>query len=253
MRLLKSYLENNVQRMMDNNVRIRYIGRTQELPPEVQDKMRWAEEITTRNTGTTLTLALNYSARSELVDAFRSMVNAASQNGGLEHLRIDEDTVSEHLYTCDLPDPDLVVRTSGEMRLSNFLLWQLAYAEIYVTPTLWPDFRRSDLLRVRVINLTESFRVYPTLLRIDSDLKISKLYPPPGQESDLTGKDQFIEAEFQVGTGRTPGPESLVILLVPGLPRRVDFWLYLLQLHAVRVLLTAIKCISTGALPRALS
>jgi undecaprenyl diphosphate synthase len=80
------------------------------------------------------------------VDAFRAMVNAASQNGGIEHLRIDEDTVGRHLYTRHLPDPDLVVRTSGEMRLSNFLLWQLAYAEIYVTPTLWPDFRGLQLL-----------------------------------------------------------------------------------------------------------
>ena len=93
-----------------------------------------------------LTLALNYSARSELVDAFRSMVNAAAQNGGIEHLHIDEDMVARHLYTRHLPDPDLVVRTSGEMRLSNFLLWQLAYAEIYVTPTLWPDFRGLHLL-----------------------------------------------------------------------------------------------------------
>jgi len=108
--------------------------------------MAWAREATARNSGMVLTLALNYSARSELVDAFRSMVNAASQNGGLDHLRIDEDTVARHLYTRHLPDPDLVVRTSGEMRLSNFLLWQLAYAEIYVTPTLWPDFRGLQLL-----------------------------------------------------------------------------------------------------------
>ena len=87
-----------------------------------------------------LTLALNYSARTELVDAFRSIVDAAARNGGLEHLEIDEDAVSQNLYTRHLPDPDLVIRTSGEMRLSNFLLWQLAYAEIYVTPTLWPSF-----------------------------------------------------------------------------------------------------------------
>jgi undecaprenyl diphosphate synthase len=146
MRLLRSYLINNVQRMNDNNVRIAYIGRTHELPAEVQEQMQQAAEATARNTGTVLTLALNYSARSEMVDAFRSMVNAASQNGGLEHLHIDEDTVGRHLYTRNLPDPDLVVRTSGEMRLSNFLLWQLAYAEIYVTPTLWPDFRGLHLL-----------------------------------------------------------------------------------------------------------
>ena len=146
MRLLSRYLKAEVPTLNKNNIRLEYIGRQHELPEDVQERMEWARARTAKNTGTVLTLALNYSARSELVDAFRSMVNAASQNGGLEHLRIDEDTVAEHLYTRDLPDPDLVVRTSGEMRLSNFLLWQLAYAEIYVTPTLWPDFRGVHLL-----------------------------------------------------------------------------------------------------------
>jgi undecaprenyl diphosphate synthase len=146
MRLLSRYLKAEVPTLNKNNVRLEYIGRQHELPEDVQERMQWAHESTAQNTGTILTLALNYSARSELVDAFRSIVNAASQNGGIEHLRIDEDTVSEHLYTSALPDPDLVIRTSGEMRLSNFLLWQLAYAEIYVTPTLWPDFRGVQLL-----------------------------------------------------------------------------------------------------------
>ena len=146
MRLLSRYLKAEVKTLNKNNIRLDYIGRQHELPEEVQERMQWAHEATAHNSGMVLTLALNYSARSELVDAFRSMVNSASQNGGLEHLRIDEDTVSRHLYTRHLPDPDLVVRTSGEMRLSNFLLWQLAYAEIYVTPTLWPDFRGLHLL-----------------------------------------------------------------------------------------------------------
>jgi undecaprenyl diphosphate synthase len=146
MRLLSRYLKAEVPTLNRNNIRLEYIGRLYELPDDVQERMAWAREATAHNTGMVLTLALNYSARSELVDAFRSMVNAASQNGGLDHLRIDEDTVGRHLYTRHLPDPDLVVRTSGEMRLSNFLLWQLAYAEIYVTPTLWPDFRGVHLL-----------------------------------------------------------------------------------------------------------
>jgi len=146
MGLLSRYLKAEVPTLNENNIRLEYIGRQQQLPADVQERMEWARESTSRNTGTVLTLALNYSARSELVDAFRSMVNAASQNGGLEHLRIDEEIVGKHLYTRHLPDPDLVVRTSGEMRLSNFLLWQLAYAEIYVTPTLWPDFRGVHLL-----------------------------------------------------------------------------------------------------------
>jgi undecaprenyl diphosphate synthase len=146
MRLLSRYLKAEVPTLNENNVRLEYIGRQRELPDDVQERMAWAREATARNSGMVLTLALNYSARSEIVDAFRSMVSAASQNGGVDHLKIDEDAVSRHLYTRHLPDPDLVVRTSGEMRLSNFLLWQLAYAEIYVTPTLWPDFRGVHLL-----------------------------------------------------------------------------------------------------------
>jgi undecaprenyl diphosphate synthase len=146
MRLLSRYLKAEVPTLNKNNIRLEYIGRQQELPEDVQERMQRARESTERNSGMVLTLALNYSARTELVDAFRSMVEAAAQNGGIEHLQIDEDMVGRHLYTRDLPDPDLVVRTSGEMRLSNFLLWQLAYAEIYVTPTLWPDFRGLHLL-----------------------------------------------------------------------------------------------------------
>jgi undecaprenyl diphosphate synthase len=146
MRLLSRYLKAEVPTLNKNNIRLEYIGRQQELPDDVQKRMAWARENTGRNSGMVLTLALNYSARSELVDAFRSMVHAASQNGGIEHLQIDEEMVGRHLYTSHLPDPDLVVRTSGEMRLSNFLLWQLAYAEIYVTPILWPDFRGVHLI-----------------------------------------------------------------------------------------------------------
>ena len=145
MRLLKTYLESNLERMMDNNVRIRYIGRTRELPAEVQEKMRWAEEATARNTGTTLTLALNYGGRSELVDAFRALAAEIKQKH-INPAQISEEDISRHLYTADVPDPDLLIRTSGEMRLSNYLLWQIAYTEIYVTERLWPDFRGIHLL-----------------------------------------------------------------------------------------------------------
>ena len=145
MRLLKTYLENNVQRMMDNNVRIRYIGRTHELPREVQDRMAWAADTTARNTGTTLTLALNYGGRSEMVDAFRSLA-AEMKNKHVAPERITEADIHRHLYTADMPDPDLLIRTSGEMRISNYLLWQIAYTEIYVTDRLWPDFRGIHLL-----------------------------------------------------------------------------------------------------------
>lgn len=146
MKLLGRYLKQEVPTLNKNNVRLQYIGRLHELPAGVQDKMEWARQELSRNSGMVLTLALNYSARSEIVDAFQSVVRAATNNGGIEHLKIDEQTISRHLYTAHLPDPDLVIRTSGEMRLSNFLLWQLAYAEIYVTPTLWPEFRGVHLL-----------------------------------------------------------------------------------------------------------
>jgi len=146
MRLLCRYLRAEIRTLNENNIRLRYIGRQHELPENVQREMAEASAATGSNTGMILTLALNYSARSEIVDALRSLAEAAARNGGFDHLVVNEQTISENLYTRDLPDPDLVVRTSGEMRLSNFLLWQLAYAEIYVTQTLWPDFRGVDLL-----------------------------------------------------------------------------------------------------------
>ena len=159
MKLLKSYLVGNVKRMNDNNVRMAYIGRTEGLPNEIQDTMRWASAETAKNTGTTLTLALNYGSRSEIVDATRTLLNSliseAHQRGcSLEDLlqvdgldqRIDEAQLSASLYTAHMPDPDLVIRTSGEQRISNFLLWQIAYAEIFVTDRLWPDFRGIHLL-----------------------------------------------------------------------------------------------------------
>ncbi len=146
MALLRRYLKMEVPTLNQNNIRLQYIGRKHELPAEVQERMAWAEDATSKNTGMVLTLALNYGARTEIIDAFQSLARAAMNNGGLEHIEIDEEMVSRHLYTSNLPDPDLVVRTSGEMRLSNFLLWQLAYAEIYVTETLWPDFRGHHLL-----------------------------------------------------------------------------------------------------------
>ena len=146
MTLLQRYLKQEVPLLNENNIRLEYIGRVSELPDEVQERMGWAQEATCRNTGMVMTLALNYGARGELVDAFQSILRTAESNGGLGHLKIDEELIRRHLYTSRLPDPDLVIRTSGEMRLSNFLLWQLAYSEIYVTPTLWPDFNGQHLL-----------------------------------------------------------------------------------------------------------
>ncbi len=152
MRLLRTYLVNNVKRMNDNNVRIAYIGRIKDLPQEVQETMQWASEQTARNTGTTLTLALNYGARVEIVDAVKDALRkiAAEQKDelNLDGLlsKLSEQQISQALYTAHMPDPDLVIRTSGEMRISNFLLWQIAYSEIYVTDRFWPDFRGKHFL-----------------------------------------------------------------------------------------------------------
>lgn len=145
MRLLKSYLDDNVERMMRNNVRMRSIGRIHDLPPDVQEHLRAVEEATSRNTGTTLTLALNYGARSEMVDAFRKLSEEVKQKH-LNPEHITEEDIHRHLYTAHMPDPDLLIRTSGELRISNFLLWQIAYTEIFVTDRYWPDFRGIHLL-----------------------------------------------------------------------------------------------------------
>lgn len=145
MLLLRTYLTNNVQRMNDNNVRIKYVGRTTDLPSEVCERMQWAEESTAKNTGTTLTLALNYGGRSEIVDAVRR-VAADVAAGKILPEEITEADIERNLYTGYMADPDLLIRTSGEMRISNFLLWQIAYTEILVTDRLWPDYRGVHLL-----------------------------------------------------------------------------------------------------------
>lgn len=145
MGLLRTYLSNNVQRMNDNNVRIQYIGRTHELEPDVRERMEWAANETCHNTGTVLTLALNYGARSELLDAFKAL-QAELARKELRPDDLTEQDIQRHLYTTNMPDPDLLIRTSGEMRISNFLLWQIAYSEIFVTDRLWPDFRGIHML-----------------------------------------------------------------------------------------------------------
>ena len=146
MRLLRFYLKHEMPTFQKNNIRVEYIGRQHEMSAQVSERMDWAREQTAKNTGMVLTFALNYGARLELVDAFKSIIDAAKNNGGVDHLKIDEKLVAKHLYTSHLPELDLVIRTSGEMRLSNFLLWQAAYSEIYVTDILWPDFRGVHLL-----------------------------------------------------------------------------------------------------------
>jgi undecaprenyl diphosphate synthase len=142
-RLLRFYLRRELPELMDNNIRLQAIGRIDALPAPVRAELEGVVLETSQNTGLQVNLAINYGGRSEIVDA----INAALRDRAPGDLTIAEETISAHLYTAGQPDPDLLIRTSGEMRVSNFLLWQIAYAELYVTERLWPDFRRSDLLR----------------------------------------------------------------------------------------------------------
>src|ERR1700694_5912127 len=145
-RLLRIYLRKELPEIVRNNIQFSCMGRIEALPHQVREELESAVESTARNTGMRLNVALNYSGRAELVDAVNAIVENARIEGKLKDLRIDEETIAAHLYTAGLPDPDLLIRTSGELRISNFLLWQIAYSEIYITETLWPDFRMTDLL-----------------------------------------------------------------------------------------------------------
>jgi undecaprenyl diphosphate synthase len=145
-RLLRVYLRKELPDIIRNNIQFTCMGRLEALPPKVRDELAYAVERTCRNTGMRLNVAINYSGRAELVDALNSILRNARAEGRLRELRVDEETIASHLYTAGMPDPDLLIRTSGEMRISNFLLWQIAYSEIYITDTLWPDFGVTDLL-----------------------------------------------------------------------------------------------------------
>ncbi|HZN12535.1 MAG TPA: isoprenyl transferase, partial [Blastocatellia bacterium] len=144
MTFLKEYLRKEIENLHRNNIRFQTIGRTGELDESVQFELRSATRRTAANTGMVLNVALNYGGRVEVVDACRRLLEKCLREGRPPE-SVTEAEIERHLYTASLPDPDLLIRTSGEMRVSNFLLWQIAYAEIYVTNTLWPDFRRPDL------------------------------------------------------------------------------------------------------------
>ncbi len=144
MYLYSRYLEEIRPKLMDNNVRLVHLGRTERLPDNVTGALAKTVEVTSSNTGMVLGLALNYGGRTEITDAVVRIAEAC-RAGRLDLAEIDEACVSNHLYTAGLPDPDLLIRTSGELRISNFLLWQVSYAEFYVTETLWPDFGTGDM------------------------------------------------------------------------------------------------------------
>jgi undecaprenyl diphosphate synthase len=138
-RLLRLYLRAELALMMRNDIRFAAIGRLDALPAHVRAELNDVTRKTSANQGLRLNLAINYGGRAEIVDAVKALVKDQEE--------VTEQAISDRLYTAGLPDPDLLIRTSGEMRISNFLLWQIAYAELYVTETLWPDFSRTELLR----------------------------------------------------------------------------------------------------------
>ena len=141
MMLLKRYLRLELNTLLRNNIRFRVIGRASELAEDVRAELAAGEEKTAANTGMLFNIALNYGGRAEIVEAAKRLIEA-----GVRADELDEDRLAGFLYTAGQPDPDLLIRTSGEMRVSNFLLWQIAYSEIWVTETLWPDFRKQHLL-----------------------------------------------------------------------------------------------------------
>lgn len=146
-RLLRFYLKKELPELQKNDIRLVAIGRLEALPELVRAELESVVEATAANRGLRVNLAINYSGRSEIVDAVNTILDNARLDGHLDALRVDEETLAASLYTARSPDPDLLIRTSGEMRISNFLLWQIAYSELYVTETLWPDFNRTELLK----------------------------------------------------------------------------------------------------------
>ena len=145
MRLLRHFLVIERKELLEQNVQLRMIGRAEGLPPDVLREFERTAALTASNDGMILCLAVNYGGRSEIADAARRIA-ADVRAGRLDPEQVGEETVASYLYTEGMTDPDLLIRTAGEMRLSNFLLWQISYSEIWVTPTLWPDFRADDLI-----------------------------------------------------------------------------------------------------------
>jgi undecaprenyl diphosphate synthase len=149
MTLLRNFLRSEQKELVENNIRLRTIGQTDRLPAKVQQALHQTISATEDNTAMTLILALSYGSRTEIIRMVQELASQA-QHGEIDSKSITAELIADHLYTRDIPDPDLLIRTSGEMRISNFLLWQIAYTEIFVTPTLWPDFSRDEFLEILI-------------------------------------------------------------------------------------------------------
>ena len=147
MALLKNFLHSEQKEMVENDIRLRVIGQVDRLPEKVREALHQTMSATKDNTAMTLILALSYGGRAEIIRMVQEVAKLIKQ-GEIDPNAVTAELIADHLYTRDIPDPDLLIRTSGEMRISNFLLWQIAYTEIFVTPTLWPDFSRDELLEI---------------------------------------------------------------------------------------------------------
>jgi undecaprenyl diphosphate synthase len=180
-RLLRYYLRQELPNLQKNDIRLQAIGRLEALPAQVRRELEAAIEATAQNRGLLVNLAINYGGRAEIVDAVNTILDMARLEGSLDSLKVDEDLIATNLYTASCPDPDLLIRTSGEMRISNFLLWQIAYAELYATETLWPDFTRTDLLQA-VLEYQKRDRRY------------GGLSAAPVNGTSKAGDEAFIEA-----------------------------------------------------------
>jgi undecaprenyl diphosphate synthase len=170
MMLLKEYLRKELNTLMENNIRFVPIGRIEGLDPSVQRELRYAETETAKNTGLRFQIALNYGGRAEIVDTCNRIM-ALLREREMSDAVIDEQFFGDHLYTANIDDPDLLIRTSGELRVSNFLLWQIAYAEIHVTKVLWPDFRRRNLFEA-IIDFQSRERRYGGVDESDAEMFI---------------------------------------------------------------------------------
>lgn len=142
MKLIEEAARRELKDLQANNVRVRVIGRRNELPESLQDAIRDMEETTKSNTGITFTLAINYGGRAEIVDAVSSIIQSGTNSS-----EVSEELIAKHLYAADIPEPDLMIRTAGELRWSNFLIWQAAYSELFVTQTTWPEFGEDELIQ----------------------------------------------------------------------------------------------------------
>jgi undecaprenyl diphosphate synthase len=147
MTLLRRFLDSEQKEMIENNIRLNVLGQTGRLPEDVQDALARVIEATSENKGMCLSLALSYGGRAEILEAV-GKISRKVLNGDILPEDISEEIFCQHLYTSEIPDPELLIRTSGEFRISNFLLWQIAYTELFVTPTLWPDFTREEFIGI---------------------------------------------------------------------------------------------------------